>query len=173
MKIIHVQNPSELTNKEVNQINDFILSCGACITTQKRNIRNSYACVILKKDDEVIGYCAVKQPNNTRKYKIAMSIGLSTAYLCNNFHYELGHICIHKDYRKQGLASAIVNQMMLYFDQKQFFLTTKSDNLAIIKIAKSLGCKKLGNTYKSERSQREIAVYSNDKNYMILGCYGG
>jgi len=107
-------------------------------------LKVGYPAWVIIKDNSIIGY-------------IVLSAGAQEAHVLN--------ICISQEYRRQGLAEAVLSDVIELLKDKEYlsiFLEVRSSNVAAAALYEKMGFDKIGlrkGYYESEGSREDAVTY--------------
>lgn len=59
-------------------------------------------------------------------------VAIDNSCLCG--HSLISFLCVHSDYRRQGIASELLGSVEMKYKEKKLFISTESNNSAMLKL---------------------------------------
>lgn len=123
-------------------------------------VENSHMLALTYAGNEIIGVGALKNPDVV----YSENVFKNTSENFEEYPLELGWIYIKPEFREKGIATEIVSKLLEKRDGKGVFMTSRTDTLAMTKIAFDFGFQKIGTPRKSSIDKsRFIQLYVRKK----------
>lgn len=156
--MIKIKKPLEFNNKEIEKFYQLVLKGGEDnpIGLNDR-IKNAELLGFYYIGDEIAGIAALKNPNPNYKIRIFKDAGLSKD--SEKYIFELGYAYTLKKFRKRGVCSSLIKELIEKAPSKKIFATTKVSNPNMNKINLRMGLKKSGRPFIGMEEEIQLYLY--------------
>ena len=153
-----IKNATEFSTKEKSKFKEIVLSMGEVSEKTFDGLMAKNPVILFYPNtNEIEAVGALKIPNKSYKSKVFEYS--KTEFHSTDFDYELGWIVSLK--QKKGIGK-LITKVLSEFKPK-IYSTVRTENIGMNKIMNSLGFKKVGNEYKSERGDYYNFLYLKTK----------
>ena len=146
------------SQKEQNRIFDLVKGGGQVNPdTLIRGLRNCQIIGVAKSNDTIVSVGALKNPNESYRQDVLTKAGIPEKDW-GNYVYEYGYAITDEEYRRRGLSTTILAQLL---NASNVFATVRSKNSAERKILGKYNFVAVGKTYDSSDRTDKIVLYKH------------
>lgn len=157
--IIKIQDPSKITEKEIDNFHELVKSGGQVNekTLLNRLLKAKLLAFGYADDGNLIAVTSIKVPN--QKYKNDVFINGSIKERTDNYRYELGYAVTHKEHRGKGYNFKLNKELISKVNDGNIYATT--GNQSMVKLLKKLNFKPIGQEYDGKYNEK-LQIYALD-----------
>ena len=122
----------------------------------EQRVKKAKTLVFLKVNDEVVGVAALKEPSKTYRDRVFRKASVPNA--ADPFHLELGWVYVLPNHQGKKYSHIISAAAMSQSERRPTFATTRLDNVAMQRTLDRLAFRRLGDSWRSDRGQRQRLV---------------
>jgi len=154
-----LRSPGECSVSELDTFENLVKVGGEVNPQGLRNrIENAHflACAVTS-GGEVVGVAALKNPHE--HYRSSVFQKARSKENPNQWQYELGWIFVKDEYRKQGVATQLVESLFSGSNSASIYATARENNDPILPILKKFGFVQSGEAYSSNEDSYSLVLY--------------
>jgi len=154
MQII-IKSPKECNETELLNFYNLLQTTGQVSNNNLINrIKNAELLGFSFIENNLAGITALKNPKPEYKEKIFLKAGI--AELANKYLYELGYAVTLPEYRNQGIALKLAEELLKHSNNQNVYAAIKTTNLQPQNILTQVNFKKIGKPYQSKSEVFQI-----------------
>ena len=155
---LHIKRPSDLKEKELEQIQSLIILGGEVSSdTLRERLLQSSLIAFFEDNNNVIATATIKKPLNNYKTKVFSKS--KTNLEIHDYPFELGYVIVDSAYRGNKLASRLCGELCRILLSSKLFATTKVDNRPMQTILETNYFKKIGEQYPNRENSNYLELY--------------
>ena len=156
---IIVRVSSECSEDEFYAFEKLVIDGGEVNSAGLQNrIKNAYFLAwALDDTGEMIGVAALKRPS--KDYRATVFRKSQTKEEAKRYEKELGWIFVRKEFRRKGLATKLVDELLGAETPKSIYATARELNDPMLPLLKNFGFVQSGGQYSSTEGDYDLVLY--------------
>lgn len=145
-----IKKPLECSKKEKEDFYDLVVKCDEVDKNGlKERIEGAKLLAFHYENINLVGTAALKCPDEDYKKDKFKRAGV--AEQSDNYNLEFGWACTEEKYRRKGIGSGLIQQILNCEGSQCIYATTKERNNKMQNILEEKGFKKIGNHFLSSK----------------------
>ena len=156
---VFLRVPAKCSGGELDAFESLVKVGGEVNLDGIRNrIENAYFLAwVSEGGGELVGIAALKKPNEN--YRSSIFHKAQSKEEPSNFEVELGWIFVRKEFRKNGLATKLVEKLFSVNNSKGVYATTRENNDPVLPLLRNFGFVQSGFQYPSTEGNYDLVLH--------------
>lgn len=161
---VRIRSTNEIEDLEKSKIKKLVEEGGqVCMKTFDKIWNNDTIIATIQINGTIVSCGALKIPNKEYKERLFSSEKASSPLNSTNYKYELGWLVTSEPFRKKGLCSRIIDDLLGEYCEHNLYATVREYNSEMQNILLKRGFSISGNKYKSEKGEYYLSLYVQEK----------